>query len=871
MKTKLQTINSKLILLEIIIVITGLFIAIFTFTSIEKIKHNFELLNNINSLKINITNQNQQIYDLIETDQFNISLYKKEKTNSLIAFNNFQKLDSAIIENLLADVNINRNPNMREKAIKINEYLKDYKKNFDLFVINLRDRGFQTYGKMGEVFSLNNQIIEKLNTINDFALNEKVNQLADKVNNYGKTFNKDLINQISELSNEIVSQMYQLSEEYNYLDLNLITSQFDLMQNKLQIVEEKNSDIGVNSNTGITKKLKYISSEIIANLLDISNILNKDIVEGNDIISKQTLTILLVITFIIALYLIIIIRAFVSPIVLLKTYLEKLTKGALPNAITFKNEDEFSKIGESLNTVVKGLKEKTEFATHLGKGDLKTSYTSISDRDTLGNALLTLQKSLQKAAEEDKKHKIDNERRRWANEGLAKFSEILRMNNDNTEMLCDSVIKNLVKYLEASLGGIYLYNDDNKSNPHLFLASTFAYDRKKFQSDKINLGEGLVGACALEKQTIYMTEIPDDYIKITSGLGLANPKILLIVPLNLENTILGVLEIASFNPFEEHVLDFVEKLAESIASTLASAKINERTQQLLEQSQKQAVEMAEQEEEMRQNMEELQATQEESSRKENEMFGILHAINSTSYYFETDMDGTISEMNDRMLFILEMQKEHIIGMHHSELTAMNKNSPEYITFWNELKNGNAITKIQKYESINKNEIWLKQNYTPIFNKEGSAVKVVCFSTDISEMVQLEKDLQKLERELSSQTNEFRFLNAAIDVSYVSCNLNTEGLITNVNSNFEKLTGYARKELLEKNIKNILSKDQAQAFERIWENLISGHPFNNVIKFLSSTKEVRLVKSTFKPIMSEKNELVKIIFIGEPFSSNDEND
>jgi signal transduction protein with GAF and PtsI domain len=203
----------------------------------------------------------------------------------------------------------------------------------------------------------------------------------------------------------------------------------------------------------------------------------------------------------------------------------------------------------------------------------------------------------------------------WHNEGIGLFSEILRTNNDNLEELSYMIVKNLVKYTKSNQGGIFIKNQHNNTKVTYDLKAAYAYDRRKFADSNIALGEGLIGTCAIEAETIYMTDIPDNYIKITSGLGGANPNSLLIVPLKREEEVLGMIEIASFNKYQPYEIAFVEKIADSVASHLYFVQMNIKTNELLAKTQQQSEEMAAQEEEMRQNMEELQATQEESSRK----------------------------------------------------------------------------------------------------------------------------------------------------------------------------------------------------------------------------------------------------------------
>jgi hypothetical protein len=120
-----------------------------------------------------------------------------------------------------------------------------------------------------------------------------------------------------------------------------------------------------------------------------------------------------------------------------------------------------------------------------------------------------------------------------------------------------------------------------------------------------------------------MKKLPENYLKITSGLGEAEAGCLLVVPLKVNEEVEGMIEIAAFIPFEPYQIEFIEKVCESVASTLISVKINEKTKQLLENAQISGEMLRAQEEEMRQNMEELQATQEALHRKEIELGELL--------------------------------------------------------------------------------------------------------------------------------------------------------------------------------------------------------------------------------------------------------
>ncbi|MFN3555993.1 MAG: GAF domain-containing protein [Bacteroidales bacterium] len=423
-----------------------------------------------------------------------------------------------------------------------------------------------------------------------------------------------------------------------------------------------------------------------------------------------------------------------NPINQITNLMKRLAKGEIDQSLrlTIESGDELQEMADAFNTSLEGLARKTDFANNIGKGNLDTELDLLSQQDVLGKSLLEMQADLKKAREEEKRREQENKIRSWATEGYALFSDILRANTENMEEVTFNVIKNLVKYLDANQGGLFVLNTEQQHDQFLELKACYAYDRRKYLEKKIYPGEGLAGACFMEAKTIYMTDIPQDYIRITSGLGDENPGAILIVPLKLNDQIYGVIELASFRNFEDYQIEFVEKIAENVASTISSVQINQRTAHLLQVSQQQAEEMKAQEEEMRQNMEELHATQEEMARKAAEMQSILNALDNATYVIEYDLRGKIINISDSYLKLLKLTRSEVIGTHHTDnLDLTPQQKAEYIEFWDDLLNGNTRHQEVKLLLEGRN-FWLAETYTPILDQSGNALKIMKIAIDITQ-------------------------------------------------------------------------------------------------------------------------------------------
>jgi hypothetical protein len=250
-----------------------------------------------------------------------------------------------------------------------------------------------------------------------------------------------------------------------------------------------------------------------------------------------------------------------------KKILTELGNGELPETNLPEGEDEIGQMARAINSVVKNLKTLSNFSQEIGKGNYQSDFKPLSEKDILGNSLLRMREDLKNAASEEAKRKEEDERRNWSTHGIARFGEILREHPGDLNELTYQIISNLVKYIGANVGGLFIVNNNEKEK-YLELAACFAYDRKKYMKKQIFSGEGLVGRAFQEGETIFLTDIPEDYIKIKSGLGENKPKNLLIVPLKVNEEINGIIEIASLKEILPHQIEFTEKICNSIASSL---------------------------------------------------------------------------------------------------------------------------------------------------------------------------------------------------------------------------------------------------------------------------------------------------------------
>ena len=509
-------------------------------------------------------------------------------------------------------------------------------------------------------------------------------------------------------------------------------------------------------------------------------------------------------------------------------------------------------VGDQIKDIYENVHSATNFAIEIGDGNFDSEVGHHQEGDALTSALLEMRKKLREVADEEAK-------RNWAVQGLATFSELLRNNQDNLEELGYNVIKNLVKYLGANQGGFFSYQayegteslteDERLFKGTLSLVSCYAYEKRKYKVKEVMVGEGLVGQCVIERETIFLTDVPDDYINITSGLGKATPKSVLIVPLKVNEDIFGVLEIAGFIPFQPHQVKFVEDLSESIASTLSSVRMAMHTQALLQKAEDSNKEMFTKERQMNEIQDELAGKLKQIEEDSVQFQSVVEAINKTNASIEFDMQGNIIGVNDMFLSVMGYKKSELIGRPETYLLPEDeKDSPQHSMMWESLKTGQYFS--GEFRRINKvgKSIWMNGTYNPIFNIENKPYKIIKFASFTTDEKERELDLNGK-------------LNALKD-SVGVLEIDMEGKLRSVNSIVLDALGYRRLETRNKPFSLFLGdeKVKSRSYKNLWDDLKDGDSSTQVLTFFKKEGGEVHYKASFSPIKNILGESVKVLVV-----------
>ncbi|MCS6821268.1 MAG: PAS domain S-box protein [Microscillaceae bacterium] len=496
-------------------------------------------------------------------------------------------------------------------------------------------------------------------------------------------------------------------------------------------------------------------------------------------------------------------RVLINPLLSLRETVNLLSKGILPDKLPQTTQDEIGEMTGQLNELVEALKKTANFASRIGEGDFDASFQPISDQDTLGMSLLTMRDSIQMAAKRD-------DERNWIVTGLAEIGDILP-SITNIQELGDLVCQYVTKKIGAVQGAFYVVNDEDENNLIIEMNASFAYNKKKYLQARFRFGEGLVGQAAIEKDTILRTEIPDDYMTITSGLlGDKKPKCILITPLITNEKVYGVLEFAGFERFGQREVQFVQEISEIIARTLFNIKVNENTRRLLEASQQMSRDLQMQQEVLRQNAEVMEATQEELRRANQKLEEQIEEVRKANDRIQLLLENaseviTIYEPN-RTIRYISPSVEKILGYSAEEMIGIDdsiyihpEGRPSFERMFEQLiANPDEKVTIQfSYKpKFSNNRIWLEATGTNLL-ADPAIQGIVINTRDITERRLAEKE-QRMRGQMQALSENSPDLIIRIS---------REGKIFYINPIIELYTGKNKEFFIGKDIRELELNDE----------------------------------------------------------------
>jgi signal transduction histidine kinase/HAMP domain-containing protein/ActR/RegA family two-component response regulator len=244
--------------------------------------------------------------------------------------------------------------------------------------------------------------------------------------------------------------------------------------------------------------------------------------------------------------------------------------------------DNVNQLAGNLTTQVRAI---SEVASAVTKGDLTRTIDVgaqgevLSLKDTINQMIANLRDTTHANKEQD-----------WLKTNLAKFTAMMQ-GQRGLDSLADLLMSELTPAVSSQIGTFFVLEDAKSPRPVLTLLSSYGYKRRKHVSNTFALGEGLVGQAAREKKTIIVTKVPEDYVQITSSIGEAQPRNIVVLPIIFEGQVKGVIELGSFEPFSQIHVTFLEQLMLSIGVVFNMISASRRTEELLQELQRSNTEL----------------------------------------------------------------------------------------------------------------------------------------------------------------------------------------------------------------------------------------------------------------------------------------
>src|SRR4051794_31412325 len=298
-----------------------------------------------------------------------------------------------------------------------------------------------------------------------------------------------------------------------------------------------------------------------------------------------------------------------------------------------------NQLASNLTTQVRAM---ADVATAVTQGDLTRQITVDASgevaqlKDRVNEMIENLRSTTQENAEQD-----------WLKTNLARITNNLQGQRDLQAV--SRLLMSEISPLVAAQHGAFFFVGDHQ----LELVASYGYQRRKNLSNRFAFGEGLPGQAALEMKSILVTDAPEDYVKVTSGLGESKPVNLIVLPILFEEQVLAVMELASLNAFSEVNLAVLDQLSETIGVVLSTIIANRRTEELLDEQRRLTQELQAQ-------SEELQSQQDELRRSNTELEEQAKSLRASEELLQTQQEElrqTNEELQDKAALLAQQNRD----------------------------------------------------------------------------------------------------------------------------------------------------------------------------------------------------------------------
>ncbi len=361
-----------------------------------------------------------------------------------------------------------------------------------------------------------------------------------------------------------------------------------------------------------------------------------------------------------------------------------------------------------------------------GKYDSKINETYKTDK--LYSGIRIIQNEFLKIKQQETNQITELKLKEDFDKSAIQISEILQYASA-LEDLSQKIIKQISEFIGAEQIALFIVEEDLKNNKSLKMSASYAYSKQRTGNKELSINEGLIGRAYLEKKSIFLTEIPDNYTFIESGFGFQKPNCLLIIPLIFNNDVQALIELGSINILEDYQIKFLEDIGENIASTIANLKHSKQTEILLKQTTEQSQEI----EDQRKTLEEKINTHRKQNRNLDkqilQLIEIIDSIKSVSFLIEYDLKGNIMDVSSKVINLFESDKEDFISKSHKDIIKSEKYSQIYQSFWDDLS-ANKTQYIEEVLYAGNKEITMKQTYVPIRNVRRKIYRILSIGTII---------------------------------------------------------------------------------------------------------------------------------------------